>query len=420
MFPEITFPNGGHGIQVSGGSGYRIGTEFGNVISGNTGDGIRLQGSFTTGVSMRSNTIGGSFGNGGSGIRIEGPSNRVGADDFDTSGNTISNNTLNGIEIVGPDATGNLVDANVIVDNGLSGIRIVDASDNLIGVDHPNEIRGHSLNGIDVDEQGDITDRNTIAVNEITANTGFGIALFGDAQDGIDPPTTQLGNPGVFGTARPNATIELYADLDDEGEFSLGSVIANGSGNYLSLGSLALWAGLSLNATQTDISGNTSEFSVPLGIPTGGVSVPPSAGQSLCLNRLDGDQVVPPSGSDADGTARLSVDVVGTSVVLRVDHDVASPTTAEIRMGTPAENGPLVMDLGDPTSPILIPLGGTEFRAFTAGDHYLLISSAGQPTGDIRGPILCPEPGATILSFAAGLVLLGVRGTTRPAASRST
>jgi hypothetical protein len=217
------------------------------------------------------------------------------------------------------------------------------------------------------------------------------------------------GSNGVTGTALPDATVDLYSDPDDEGAFYIGSATADGTGSYSSAGSLALWAGSFVNATQTDVDGNTSEFSVPLPIPTGRVSVLPMVGDTLCLNHLDADQVVPPGASDAIGTATFAVETVGEAVLLRIDHTVQSPTAAEIRLGAPGENGPVVLDLGAPESPVIAVLQGIDFRTFTGGDHYLLISSSDAPAGEIRGPVLCPEPAPAVQALAALLGLLGLR-----------
>jgi len=407
------FPNGGDGIAISGASNTIASSDLDgpNRIAGNSGNGIALTSFLATGNKITGNLIGGTFPNGLSGIRATGSGNLIGATTgVAADGNTITANTLNGIEIVGPEAFGNQIDGNQIENNGGSGIRIVDASDNLVGLTVPNEVRGHALNGVDVNSQTEIADRNTIRLNRITDNDGFGIALFGPAQSGIEPPATDFATGGgITGTALPQATVDLYADPFDEAEFFIGTVTADGAGNYTSPGSVALWAGSALNATQTDVNGNTSEFSVPLPIRPGGVSVPPPiVGQTLCMTTLDENQVVPPSGSDASGTATFVVEVVGESVLLNVIHSVQNPTAAEIHLGAPGENGPLVQDLGAPESPVIAALAGVDFRTFTDGNHYVVISNTDNPSGDIRGPVLCPEPEQFVEDLAALLTLAAV------------
>jgi CSLREA domain-containing protein len=81
VFGKAALPNGGAGVELSGGEGNEVGCTFygsGNVISGNTGNGVEI----TAGASnnfVQSNLIGlkrngtGSLGNGGSGVEVYGP-----------------------------------------------------------------------------------------------------------------------------------------------------------------------------------------------------------------------------------------------------------------------------------------------------------------------------------------------------------
>lgn len=107
---------------------------------------------------------------------------------------------------------------------------------------------------------------------------------------------------------------------------------------------------------------------------------------------LDGDQEVPPSGSSATGscTADLSDDATGLDV--DCTHDVASPTAAHVHQAPAGEEGPVVFDFTDPTSPIsaTVPMDPVDVAAFAARHLYVNIHSADSPEGEIRGQIGAP------------------------------
>lgn len=142
--------NGTQGIEILNSSNNRIGTDGtgptgleGNTIGDNGQAGIRINSASFFGfeASSNGNSIAGNFigifGNGGNGIELLASftpftvnnniigSNRDGTGDAD-EGNTIINNTLNGIFLATPAAgtaiTGNKFSGNPIYDNGLLGI----------------------------------------------------------------------------------------------------------------------------------------------------------------------------------------------------------------------------------------------------------------------------------------------------------
>jgi hypothetical protein len=142
VFGSFVGSNAGSGIVLSGGSMTTVGgTTAGtaNVITGNTGHGIRVETTKTTGA--------------GSGHAIQG--NRVG-----TTGNMEVDTTLgngqSGISLAG--AVGVTVDGrNVVMNNGANGIDVVDGSTITIGSATP------------------------AVGNVITNNVGSGVALAGKA-----------------------------------------------------------------------------------------------------------------------------------------------------------------------------------------------------------------------------------------------
>ena len=207
--------NSGNGVQIIDSPGNTIGGESGNVVSGNTGEGIRVDGAEAT-----NNWIGGNFvgtdstgmtdvggdavdlGNGASGIYIRrAPGNQV-------TGNVVSgNNGFAGIAICGdstscgggsPDgsdqtsnASGNIVQENLVgttadgagaLGNNGYGVSIDGAPGTLVpgagGVG--NTIAHNGLDGVVIFNAGAIS--NQILGNSIHSNGDLGIDL---AADGV-------------------------------------------------------------------------------------------------------------------------------------------------------------------------------------------------------------------------------------------
>ena len=140
-------PNTGAGIAITqAASGNDIGgTARGNIIAGNLGDGVLLDGA--SGNVVRGNRIGnvglesGFFPNGGAGVHVNGGSgNRIGSPALSEL-NTILGNTGPGILVEGTDTVASLR-GNIIVGNGGLGI----------------DLRGENdpANGVTLNDQGDL------------------------------------------------------------------------------------------------------------------------------------------------------------------------------------------------------------------------------------------------------------------------
>ncbi len=175
--------NGTQGILISEASGTIIGGAAqgaGNLISGNNGHGIFINGISASGNQMLGNRIGTdgtgnqAIRNRGSGIYIvEAPNNLIGA--AQGAGNLISGNLEDGIEIIGSSAAGNRIEGNFIgtnaagtalVSNLSSGISIKFAPRTVIGgtaIGARNLISGN-------DEQGILLEGNNVAETQIQGN----------------------------------------------------------------------------------------------------------------------------------------------------------------------------------------------------------------------------------------------------------
>ncbi|MBN2240564.1 MAG: PD40 domain-containing protein [Dehalococcoidales bacterium] len=226
------------GVKITGGNDITIGgysSAEGNSVEWNGTTGILVTGSATN-VSILNNNIGEpeewesgtrEFGN-YTGISIEGP-----VSDTYINGNTINCNQSDGIAL-SDGACGNTITGNAITDNGGDGVSIAGTS---------------SVN-------------NMISSNSITGNVEKGISLVSGGNGMIEPPTiTAVTWRGytISGTvtAPKGSEVEVYSDLDDEGEKYLGTSRVYGNNFYINSD---VPEGRNLHAIVVYPDGNTSEF----------------------------------------------------------------------------------------------------------------------------------------------------------------
>jgi parallel beta-helix repeat protein len=274
-----------------------------NVISGNTGVGVALQ---QAGVSTRWRIEGNWIGtdisgtapvpnaNGGIGI--------FGANRNEIVGNVISGNSGEGIAL---SAEGNMIAGNIVgsdpsgsldLGNGFSGVSLSAALDNVIGPD--NLITHNTGAGIAISRLNFVdSDRAQVTANRIWDNVGAGIDLdlFSPfvPNDPLDADTGQNGfqNHPVLTTALAGGgattvsgalhsesvrayRIELFSSrtCDDggagEGERYLGflATTTDAAGDATFTGDVVGDATGVLTATATDPQGRTSEFSPCIGV----------------------------------------------------------------------------------------------------------------------------------------------------------
>ena len=208
-----TIPNIGSGIDLAdeGNTVGGNGSGEGNVISGNTEDGILIEGSDSN--TIRGNRIGTDaagatdLGNSGHGINIQ---SSIGSDDNQIGGlavgegNVISGNGANGIWMAGPSIDNNNIIGNRIgtgtstavdLGNGFNGIDIANASTTLI---EQNTIAFNDFVGVKVVAGTG----NRITANAMRDNGELGVYLRNDPL--ITPTPNDLGDPDVFGNNRQN------------------------------------------------------------------------------------------------------------------------------------------------------------------------------------------------------------------------
>ena len=235
------------------------------------------------------------------------PGNRIGGT-TPAARNVISANSSDGIELNGTGASGNLVQGNFIgtdpggtmaLANSSYGVSVT-ASGNTVGGTADGAGNVIAFNGADgVNVSGATTTNNAIRGNAIFFNDGLGIDLVGangvNANDANDTDTgaNLLQNFPVLSSATnalaatevrgslnslPNTTfaLDFYASFaadttgQGEGQQYLGAtnVTTDGSGNVTFVASVrgGILVGRQITATATDPFGNTSEFSLALGI----------------------------------------------------------------------------------------------------------------------------------------------------------
>jgi hypothetical protein len=274
-----------------------------NIISGNVLSGVRILNDITiTDNKVQGNYIGtdaagtAALANGEGVSILNAPNHTIGGS-VAGAGNLIVGNTGNGVFISQDKSTGNMILGNIIgtsgLGNGADGVRIDEASSNSIGAVAAfaaNTISFNAGKGIVITG---VSLSNAIRQNSIFLNTGLGIDLANDgvtANDAGDVDagpndlmnypviTLATGTPttttvqGTFNTL-PNQTLVLEFFLNNtcdpsgfgEGEISIGAiqVTTNASGNATFSGTFPTGStpGQGVTATAVAVNFSTSEFS---------------------------------------------------------------------------------------------------------------------------------------------------------------
>jgi len=248
-----------------------------NIISGNPWVGITLGDSSSNNVIVgniiglnrtRSDTLGNGLIGGYGGVNISDKSNynelydnwimgnKVGVNINESSHNMIANN------FIGTNDTWQLQLGNT--GDGITIRTYTDSATNNIIME--NFIGYNGWYGITI--EGDMAIRNSLTRNFISKNSAMGLINSQGGNINLPKPVIQsVSESQVVGTAGPNMTIEVFEDIDDEGQIFLGSTLSDDSGNFMfQIGDYTPI--LNITATATDVVGNTSIFSVPYTINT--------------------------------------------------------------------------------------------------------------------------------------------------------
>jgi parallel beta-helix repeat protein len=246
-------PNNNHGMEIFGSTNY-VGNDYTNlnqrnIISGNVGRGILVNGSSASSNLIYGNLIGPladginiPIGNQSNGIELVGGANNneVGGATLDL-GNVISGNALHGISIFNGSSFNTIRSNNIGIDktetvaipNGSVGIQLLtDCMDNSIS---NNMVARNGTNGIEINSSNNnIILDNVIGCNrDVTANFGnteSGITLFNSSGTYIEE--NNIHSNGLFGIDMlgSNGT-QIYTNFIGGNASSLEPFVGSGNAN---------------------------------------------------------------------------------------------------------------------------------------------------------------------------------------------
>ncbi|HWW61015.1 MAG TPA: CHRD domain-containing protein, partial [Thermoanaerobaculia bacterium] len=111
------------------------------------------------------------------------------------------------------------------------------------------------------------------------------------------------------------------------------------------------------------------------------------ASAQIFVFNLSGAQEVPPEPTTARGGCMAQLEAAAARMSIICTHNVVDATIMHIHRGAPGVNGPIVFDLGTPTSPVQATWTGmtpAEIADVLAGNLYVNIHASGRPAGEIR------------------------------------
>jgi hypothetical protein len=265
----ISIANNANNILIGGSS-----VNSRNVISGNASGVVT---NFANNISLYNNIIGmNALGsapvpNSGVGLNIISTTESIIGDRNANFPNYISGNGNSAIHLQNIDSL-NIIAGNYI---GLQVDGITAEPNSGHGIEFSGSVVRDSIfnntiayNGANIADHGiylsGSQDRISFYNNSIFNNVGDGIRTNG-ANSGITPPTitAYFLDSTLTGTSNPNAQIELYHDNANEGELAFLTTTADGSGNW-SFTNVDPAGFANFTAIQTDLVGNSSNFSAPL------------------------------------------------------------------------------------------------------------------------------------------------------------
>jgi len=236
-------------------------------------DGVAPATTTIRGNRVGTNTSGTSAVPNGTGINIEsfGSANPFTIGGIEAgAGNLISGNTYDGLDLDGSSLTvyqnmiGTQIDGTSPMPNGHDGIHLFSFDDHdLIGGTASAEANVIAFNGRDGVSIDDRASGDGIRGNSIHDNSSMGIFLLDDQNFSTVTPSITGVNP-IEGTACANCIVDVYSDAGSQGGAYEGSVAADNAGNWIYNGSPG---GPNITATATSANGSTSEFAAPMTLP---------------------------------------------------------------------------------------------------------------------------------------------------------
>jgi hypothetical protein len=418
--------NGGSGVRINGAPSNTIGgTTAGarNVLSGNTGRGILVEGAGANSNVIQGNFVGtnspgdAALTNGLSGIRIETANNTVGGTTGTTAGgpctgacNLISGNTLHGLRLVGAAATGNTVQGNFVgtdaagtnfVANILNGVFLDASPSNTIGgttVAARNILSGNTLSGV----EASAANGNQILGNYVGTNAAG---------------TAPLANQAHGVQVRNSANVVVGSSPGG------GNLVSGNTNNGIDLTDSSSNTQIKANLVGTNAAG-TGPIPNFVGIGVGNTVSATQIGGVISTDR----NVV--SGNTAQGiilfNAATTTQILGNYVGIDVNGTTAVPNNAGIEVGTGTSSatiggagsaGNLIS--GNTTGGVV--LGGTGINVL--GNRIGLNAAGTGPVGNSIGVFVSNSNNTIGSTAGAGNTIsgntVGIRVTTNSAVATS-
>jgi CSLREA domain-containing protein len=441
---DAAIPNGQNGVHVLDAIGVVVGGSEpgeGNVVSGNTVDGITIVGEFSEAIEVSGNRVGtnpagtAAIGNGRDGISVkredggtDGPIATVIGFDTPGTGNLVSGNGRHGIyvfatsddptffeetfvihNLVGVDINGAgsipnarngvlieqasliIVFENVIANNGQAGVVVLPETGNPLGnIVATNAIFNNQGLGIDVttsvDGNGNGDGRT---LNDVTETDGI------QNYPAITTATTSAAGTVVGGTltSTPDTSfrVELFAspscDPSGNGEgrsfiggldTSTGGPGPNGAGDAtFNMTVGALPPGHVITATATGPDRMTSEFSVCKSVTTAAILVTPTSGLTT---------------TEAGGTATFTI-ALSTLPIADVTVGLSSGDTTEGTV-SPAS---LTFTSANALTPQPVTITGVADAVADGNQNYSIVTAAAVSTDPAYGGMNAPDVSAVNL-----------------------
>ncbi len=332
--------NGGDGVLVLSANNVIGGeiSGAGNLIAGNTGDGVDILGPAAVGNIVAANTIGGAENtpftpNGGQGVLIENaPGNLVGGT-TSGSGNVIAGNTGDGVNISNFDSTVfPLPTVPTAVDSPAALLALVDASGdnatgnmvegNTIGYDdqEPTEFPTPNLDGVFISSGANtVGGLTSLDANYIVGNERNGVTISLDQLDAYDNLAGSLDNAAPINNVVVGNLIGTETGSDNAGNTLDGVLVYDATGNTIggsATGSANVVSGnnsgvvLDLGSGNTvlgNLIGTASTGTSPLGNATDGITIDDSASNTIGGTTSGSGNVVSGNQGGVDLTGSLSL-----------------------------------------------------------------------------------------------------------------
>lgn len=317
-----------------------------NLISGNAGDGINIFDVTSTNNLIVGNYVGTDaagtldLGNGGRGVGIyDAPANRIGGTTAG-SGNVISGNSSDGIAVFGVPAAGNTIEGNLIgtdkngvarLGNSFQGIVVTDAVNTRIGGTSStarNVISGNLGIGVFLNTFGAGGATGTVIQGNYIGTNAAGTAALGNTLDGVSiasSPNNTVGGTvaGARNIISGNGGGIGIVDINSSGNMVQGNYIGTDVTGTARIGNG--YSGLYIHRASNNTIGGT----LPLArnVISGNAVVGVSIHDNATSNQVVGNFI----GSDATGTVDLGNGHSGVSISLSSNNNILGGTTASAR-----------------------------------------------------------------------------------------